>query len=62
MRHLFMADRYHANGDVEAEPVIATVTKGRLRIDLDDGTVLLVDIDDIVLGMALDMDDAETVA
>lgn len=54
MRVLLMADRWDEHGDVEAEPVIASVHDGSLRLELDDGVRLDVQLADLMAAVAAD--------
>ncbi len=45
--------------DAETEPVTATIAGGRLRLELDDGVVVELGLDD-VLALAADDDEALT--
>lgn len=56
-RVLLMVDRLH-EGELEAEPLIASVTTdGRLRLQLDDGDTLLIPTEDLVGALNLDPSD-----
>lgn len=53
-RHLFMVDRYDEHGDVEAEPVVAHLNGGTLRLELDDGVLLDIEVQDLAVALALE--------
>jgi len=48
MRLMVMADRVERGGEIEAEPVVLELVGGVLRLALDDGGVLALDVEDVL--------------